>query len=83
MRVKYAETGDNGRMSYELAKMLALYLYGYMNHVHLSRRLGSESSPARFLEQEKLEEALGDCSVIGMTFRREGLNCAEPTCQPL
>jgi transposase len=40
---KYAEAKDTGRPPHDPAKMLALYLYGYLNRVRSSRRLEAET----------------------------------------
>jgi transposase len=40
---KYAETKDIGRPAYDPAKMLMLYLYGYLNRIRSSRRLEAET----------------------------------------
>jgi transposase len=40
---KYAETKDNGRPPYDPKMLLDLYLYGYMNRIRSSQRLGAET----------------------------------------
>jgi transposase len=43
MGFKYANAKDAGRPAYDPAKMLALYIYGYMNRVRSSRGLEAET----------------------------------------
>jgi len=40
---KYAEIKDTGRPPFDPAKMLSLYIYGYLNRVRSSRRLEAET----------------------------------------
>ena len=40
---KYAKTKTSGRPSYNPARMLMLYIYGYMNRIRSSRRLDAEA----------------------------------------
>ena len=40
---KYAGTKETGRPPYDPAKMLMLYIYGYLNRVRSSRRLEAET----------------------------------------
>lgn len=40
---KYAQAKEVGRMAYNPAKLLSLYIYGYMNRIRSSRRLETET----------------------------------------
>ncbi|MDR1210102.1 MAG: transposase [Clostridiales bacterium] len=66
---KYAETKDTGRPPHDPASMLALYLYGYLNRVHSSRRL--EAQTRRNVEVMWLMEKLTPDDKTICNFRRD------------
>jgi transposase len=66
---KYAETKSTGRMSYNPAFMLMLYLYGYLNRIRSSRRLEAETK--RNVEVMWLMEKLTPDDKTISNFRKD------------
>jgi len=66
---KYAETKSTGRMPYNPAFMLMLYLYGYLNRIRSSRRLEAETK--RNVEVMWLMEKLTPDDKTISNFRKD------------
>lgn len=66
---KYAQTKETGRLPYNPAHMLMLYIYGYLNRVRSSRRLEVEAR--RNIEVMWLIEKLTPDDKTISNFRRD------------